>query len=127
MNAVCPQCHGSLQLTDAGGLFEARCLSCNWKAEGTVSYTWPDMPRTERMPVMAAKATGPVPAATLKCLRELFIEARRLPVSQLAAQLSSDAGLQVGHLASYRQPEVEARLRLAGVRLARVPHEDDDR
>jgi hypothetical protein len=127
MKVVCPQCHGSLQFTDAGGLFEAHCLKCDWKAAGTVSYTWPDMPPTERMPVMAAKATGPVPAATLKCMRELFIEAQRLPLSQLAAQLSSDAGLQVGHLASYRRSEVEVCLRPTGVRLERVPHEDDDR
>lgn len=116
-----------LQFSDAGGLFEARCMNCDWMVEGTVSYTWPDMPRTERMPVMAAKATGPVPAATLKCVRELFIEAQRLPLAQLAAQLSSEAGLQVGHLAPYRMSEVEARLRPMGVRLERVPHEDDDR
>ena len=127
MRAVCPQCHGTLQFSDARGLFEARCTNCDWKAEGTVSYTWPEMPRAERMPVMVAKAARPVPAATLKCMRELFIEAQRLPLGQLAAQLTSEAGLQVGHLAQYRMSEVEARLAPTGVRLERVSHEDEDR
>lgn len=79
------------------------------------------------MPVMVAKAARPVPAATLKCMRELFIEAQRLPLGQLAAQLTSEAGLQVGHLAQYRMSEVEARLAPTGVRLERVSHEDEDR
>lgn len=127
MKAVCPQCHGTLKFSDAGGLFEARCPNCDWKAEGTVSYTWPEVPRAERMPVMAAKATRPVPAATLKCMRELFIEAQRLPLSQLAAQLTSEVGLQVGHLAQYRMSDIEACLAPAGVRLERMPHDDEDR
>lgn len=48
-----------------------------------------------------------------------------LPLSQLAAQLCSAEGLLVGLLAVYRMNEVEARLKPTGVRLERVPHEDD--
>lgn len=125
MKAVCPQCHGALQFNDAGGLFEAHCTSCEWKVEGTVNYAWDEMPRAERMPVMLAKVSAPVPAATLKCVRDLFVEAQRLPLSQLAAELSSEDGLLVGTLAIYRISEVEARLKPTGVRLERVPHEDD--
>lgn len=91
-----------------------------------MSYTWSEMPRAERMPVMAAKMAAPVPAATLKCVRELFVEARRLPLSELAAQLSSAGGLVVGTLAPYRMSEVSARLAPTGVNLERLPHEDDD-
>ena len=127
MKAVCPQCHGALQFRDAGGLFEALCTSCEWKVEGTVSYAWGEMQRAERMPVMSAKVAAPVPAATLKCMRDLFIEAQRLPLSELAARLSSEDGLLVGTLAVYRTSEVEARLQAVGVRLELVPHEDDDR
>lgn len=127
MKLVCPECQGALQFNDAGGLFEARCTSCEWKAEGTASCAWGEMPRAERMPVMSAKAAAPVAAATLKCMRDLFIEARNLPLTQLAAQLSSAEGLLVGPLAVYRMNEVEARLKPTGVRLERVPHEDDVR
>lgn len=127
MNAVCPECHGTLQYSDAGSLFQVRCSNCGWKAQGTVSCTRPDIPPTERMPPMVAKATGPVPAATLKRMREVFAEAQRLPLGKLAAQLASDAGLQVGHLAPYRMSEIEVRLASSGVRLERLPHEEDDR
>jgi cellobiose-specific phosphotransferase system component IIB len=85
------------------------------------------MSRAERIPVVSAKAAAPVAAAALKCMRDLFIEAQGLPLSQLAAQLSSADGLLVGMLAVYRMNEVEARLRQTGVRLERIPHEDDDR
>ena len=127
MKAVCPKCRGALQFNDAGGLFEARCMSCEWKVEGTASSAWGEMPRAERMPVMSVKAAAPVAAATLKCMRDLFIEAQGLPLSQLAAQLSSADGLLVGTLAVYRMNEVEARLKPTGVRIECVPNEDDDR
>jgi len=79
------------------------------------------------MPAMAAKAAPPVSAAALKCVRDLFAEARRLPLSVLAEQLSSADGLLVGLLQAYRLPEVEMRLTGTGVHLAQVPHEEDDR
>ncbi|OWQ85195.1 hypothetical protein CDN98_17065 [Roseateles terrae] len=60
-------------------------------------------------------------------MRNVLIEARDLPFSQVAAQLSSDDGLLIGTLAVYRMSEVEARLNAAGVRPERVPHEDDSR
>lgn len=104
-----------------------RCMTCEWQEEGTANYSWVEMRRSERMPVMAAKVAAPVPAATLKCMRDLFIEAQRLSLSQLKAQLSSEKGLLVGLLAPYRMSEIEARLRTTGVRLERAPHEEDDR
>ena len=126
MKPSCPQCHGTTEFSEAGGLFELHCQRCDWNIEGTVSYTWPDMPHSERMPVMAAKATLPVSAAALKCVRDLFAEARQLPLSVLAAQLSSSDGLLVGLLQAYHLPEVEMQLSGTGVHLARVPHEEDE-
>ncbi len=57
MKPSCPQCHGTTEFSEAGGLFELHCQRCDWNIVGTVSYTWPDMPHSERMPMMAAKAT----------------------------------------------------------------------
>ena len=125
MRGSCPQCRGSTEFSDAGGLFEVRCQSCDWSVEGTVSHTWPDMPPSERMPVMAVKVAPPVSAAALKRVRELFAEARRLPLAGLAAQLSSADGLLVGLVRAYCLQEVETRLFGTGVRLVRVPHEDE--
>lgn len=127
MRSACPQCHGAVHFNEAGGLFKMHCMNCDWREAGTVSYTWPEMPRAERMPAMAVKAGAPVPAATLKCVRDTFVEARRLSLSQLAEQFSSEDGLMVGTLAPYRMSEVMARLASTGARLERVPHEDDDR
>lgn len=127
MKPSCPQCHGITEFSDAGGLFEVRCQHCDWSVQGTVSYTWPEIPRTERMPAMSAKAAPPVSAAALKSVRDLFVEARRLPLGVLAAQLSSTDGMLVGVLQAYRLSDVEARLSGTGVLLARVPHEEDER
>ena len=126
MKAACPQCHGATVFSDAGGLFQIRCTSCDWSQEGTVSYVWPEMSMAERMPVMAAKVAAPVTAAVLKSMRNIFIEARQLPLNELAARLSSDSGLLVGTLQAYRLSEVTGRLAPAGVQLVRVPHEEDD-
>lgn len=125
MRASCPQCRGSTEFGDAGGLFEVRCQSCDWSVQGTVSHTWPDMPPSERMPVMAVKAAPPVATVALKRVRELFAEARRLPLAALAAQLSSADGLLVGLVQAYRLHEVETRLSGTGVRLDRVSHEEE--
>lgn len=54
------------------------------------------------MPVMAVKAAPPIFAAALKRVREVFVEARRLPLAGLAAQLSSADGLLVGLVQAYR-------------------------
>lgn len=127
MKPSCPQCHGTTEFSDAAGLFKVHCQRCNWIVEGTVGYAWPDMPPSERIPVMAAKATAPVSAAALKRVRDLFAEARRLPLSVLAAQLSSADGLLVGLLQAYRLPEVETQLSGTGVKLVRVPREENER
>lgn len=79
------------------------------------------------MPIMAAKVTGPASAAALKCVRDVFAEARQLPLGVLAAQLSSSDGLLVGTLQTYRLTDVELRLSGSGVYLERLPHEDDER
>lgn len=83
------------------------------------------MPPSERMPVMVVKAAPPVSAVALKRVRELFAEARRLPLAGLAAQLSSADGLLVGLVQAYRLQEVETRLSGTGVRLVRAPHEEE--
>lgn len=59
-------------------------------------------------------------------MRDLFAEARQLPLSVLAAQLSSSDGLLVGLLQAYHLPEVEMQLSGTGVHLARLPHEEDE-
>lgn len=78
------------------------------------------------MPLMAAKVTAPVSAATLKCVRDMFSEARQLPLSELAAQLSSDSGLLVGTLQAYRMSEITTRLTSGGLQLVRITHEEND-
>ena len=83
------------------------------------------MPLSVRMPVMAAKAAAPISAAALKFVRDIFAEARQLPLNVLAARLSSNSGLLVG-LLPYRQSEVTARFPALGVSLERVPHEEDE-
>lgn len=77
------------------------------------------------MPVMVVQAAPPVSAVALKRVRELFAEARRLPLAGLAAQLSSVDGLLVGLVQAYRLQEVETRLSGTRVRLVRAPHEEE--
>lgn len=126
MRPNCPQCYRATAFSEAGGLFEIRCTSCDWRQEGTASYGWSEMPIAEHMPVMAAKVTAPVSAATLKCVRDIFSEARQLPLSELAAQLSSDSGLLVGTLQAYRMSEITTRLTSGGLQLVRITHEEND-
>ncbi|MDQ0044426.1 hypothetical protein J2W33_005343 [Variovorax boronicumulans] len=76
MKAACPRPHAEGQFSEAGGLFDIRCINCDWKKEGTVSYSWSEMPSSERMPVMAANVQVPVSAAILKLMRDIFAEAR---------------------------------------------------
>jgi len=126
MKAACPRCHGTVQFSEAGGPFDVRCANCDWNEAGTVSYSWSEMRRAELMPVTVARGPAPVPAATVKCMRDVFVEARRLPLNELAAQLSSDSGLMVGTLRAYRISGVTPRLVATGVQLMRVPDEDDE-
>lgn len=38
MRTSCPQCRGSTEFSDAGGLFEVRCQSFDWSVQGTVRH-----------------------------------------------------------------------------------------
>jgi len=114
--SACPECSSPVRTTAIGGLATCACTKCDWGESGTISYWWPEIPRTKLAHVHVTSSQ--VDAATLKALRELSPSARLQPVAELKATLTSGAPMLLGLMPELNAAALAKQLREAGLHVS---------
>jgi hypothetical protein len=95
-NARCQQCGGGdLAYSEAGGIYDSRCIACGFREAGTVSYPVPVAEFAQAC--LLVRCSSPAPTASeLNALRRIFPELAEEGLHLLRARLAASAFLTLG-------------------------------